>query len=116
MKSKQPLPTAPRKNEAKPPVRKLLLTQQAIEDLTQICDYLQQHNPVAAKRLIKTFRAKFNLLTMFPHLGRERNDILLNLRCLVVLDYLIFYQPSDQTIEILFVRHSAQDQSSLFKN
>ena len=49
-------------------------------------------------------------------MGRERNDILLNLRCLVVQDYLVFYQPSDQAVEILFVRHSAQDQSFLFKN
>lgn len=97
-------------------MRKLILTQQALDDLTQICDYLREHNPAAAKRLMQTFRAKFNLLTTFPHLGRERNDILLNLRCLVVLDYLVFYQPGDQTIEILFVRHSAQDQSALFKN
>jgi plasmid stabilization system protein ParE len=28
-------------------VLKVILSQQAIEDLTQICDYLQQRNPAA---------------------------------------------------------------------
>ena len=97
-------------------MRKIILSAQAIEDLAQICDYIQERNPAAARRLMKTFREKFNLLAVFPYLGRERNDILLNLRCLIVKDYLVFYQPSDDAVEILFVRHSAQDQSNLFKN
>lgn len=95
---------------------KVILAQQAIEDLAQICDYLQVRNPAAAKRLMKTFREKFNLLASFPYLGRERNDILLNLRCLIVKDYRIFYQPSANAVEILFVRHTAQDQTTFFEN
>jgi plasmid stabilization system protein ParE len=75
-------------------VLKVILSQQAIEDLAQICDYLQQRNPAAAKRLMKTFREKFNLLASFPYLGRERNDILLNLCCLIVRDYRIFISPA----------------------
>jgi plasmid stabilization system protein ParE len=51
------------------------------------------------------------LLAAFPHLGRERNDIAIGIRCLVMDNYLIFYQPADTTIEIWRVRHGAQDLS-----
>lgn len=94
-------------------MRQVVISELARADLLNIGEYLAQHNPNAAIRLMKRFRAKFNLLARFPHLGRERNDILLGLRCLIVNKYLIFYQPSDDTIEIWRVRHSAQSPEDL---
>jgi toxin ParE1/3/4 len=95
-------------------MRQVVISELARADLLNIGEYLAQHNPDAAIRLMKRFREKFNLLVRFPHLGRERNDILLGLRCLIVNKYLIFYQSSDDIIEIWRVRHSAQSPKDLF--
>ncbi len=97
-------------------MRKLILNPSAIEDLTEICDFLEAQNPAAARRLMKTFREKFNLLVQFPYLGRTRNDVMVGMRCLVVRKYRIFYQPSDTVVEIHFVRHSAREQKGFFKS
>ena len=94
---------------------KVIITEQAASDLVTIGEYLMQHSPGATMRLMKTFRKKFNLLATFPMLGRARDDVLLGARCLVVKEYLIFYQPGDSIVEILRVRHSAQEQQDLFK-
>ncbi len=96
-------------------MRQVILTEQACEDLAQIGDYLMEHNPAAAIRLMKLFRKKFDLLAVFPKLGVERNGILLGLRCLFVKEYLILYQPGDAVIEILRVRHNARSQDDLFQ-
>ncbi|MBI1761989.1 MAG: type II toxin-antitoxin system RelE/ParE family toxin [Acidobacteria bacterium] len=93
---------------------KVVISEPAKEDLYQIADYVAQHSPAAALQLMKKFRKKFNMLTNFPQLGRERNDIAIGIRCLVMDNYLIFYQPSDKMIEIWRVRHSAQDLANWF--
>ena len=94
-------------------MREVILSDLAGADLLNIGEYVAQFNPDAAFRLMERFREKFNLLAQFPHLGRERNDILLGLRCLIVNDYLIFYQSSEEIVEIWRVRHSAQSLEDL---
>ena len=94
-------------------MRQVILSDLARADLLNIGEYIAQSNPDAAFRLMERFREKFNLLARFPHLGRERSDMLLGLRCLIVNEYLIFYQPSDDAVEIWRVRHSAQSLEDL---
>ena len=94
-------------------MRQVILSDLARAELLNIGEYIAQRNPDAAFRLMERFREKFNLLARHPHLGRERNDILLGLRCLIVNEYLIFYQPSDDEVEIWRVRHSAQSLEDL---
>lgn len=72
-------------------MKQVVISEQARGDLLNIGEYLAEHGSNAAFRLMKQFRDKFNLLAQFPNLGRERNDILLGLRCLIVNEYLIFY-------------------------
>jgi toxin ParE1/3/4 len=88
---------------------KIVISESAKEDLYNISDYLAEHSPAATKKLLKKFRNKFSLLATFPMLGRERNDIVIGMRCLVMDEYLIFYQPHDTEVEIWHIRHSAQD-------
>ena len=94
-------------------MRQVILSDLARADLLNIGEYIAQSNPDAAFPLMERFREKFNLLARFPHLGRERSDMLLGLRCLIVNEYLIFYQPSDDAVEIWRVRHSAQSLEDL---
>ena len=94
-------------------MRQVIIAESAREDLLSIGEFVAQRNHEAAFRLMERFREKFNLLVKFPHLGRERNDILLGLRCLIVNEYLIFYQLNEDSIEIWRVRHSAQSLDDL---
>lgn len=95
-------------------MRQVVISELARADLLNIGEYVAQHSSNAAFRLMERFRDKFNLLSRFPHLGRERDDILLGLRCLIVNEYLIFYQPNEDTVEIWRVRHGAQSLENLF--
>ena len=94
-------------------MRQVIIAESAREDLLSIGEFVAQRNHEAAFRLMERFREKFNLLAKFPHLGRERDDILLGLRCLIVNEYLIFYQLNKDSIEIWRVRHSAQSPDDL---
>ena len=95
-------------------MRKLVISDQALDDLVAIGKYLMQRNSSAATRVLKMIRKRIDSLAAHPFLGFERNDMVLGLRCLVVKQYLVFYQPTDTVVEIVRVRHSAQSQDELF--
>jgi len=44
-------------------------------DLDAIWDYVAEHNPAAADRLLTTFHEKFLLLTRHPLLGQLRDEL-----------------------------------------
>lgn len=87
----------------------------AEEDLVKIWEYVAEHNPEAAGKLIKEITAKFVFLRDYPNMGREQSRLLVNLRSFVVKDYFIFYQPFDDGVEILRVLHGAQDIERIFE-
>jgi toxin ParE1/3/4 len=95
-------------------MREIVLSHQAIEDLAQICDYLEEYNPAVARKVMRNLRNKIQLLASNPRLGIARDDLLLNLRCLMVQDYLVLYEPREDVIDIVYVRHSKQDLRDLF--
>lgn len=87
----------------------------AEEDLRKIWEYVAEHNPEAANKLIKEITAKFAILRDHPHVGREQSRLLVNLRSFVVKNYFIFYQPFEDGIEILRVLHGSRDIESIFE-
>jgi toxin ParE1/3/4 len=93
---------------------KLRVSTQAQDDLLEIWEYFAEINPKAAQRLLQTLKEKFLLLLDHPLIGRERNDLLLGLRAFPVGKYLVFYQPLDDGIEIVRVRHAASDYKGMF--
>lgn len=93
----------------------LKVSELAQEDLIAIYEYVAAKDESAASRLMQTFKEKFNLLAQFPNLGRERNELLLELRSFQVGRYLVCYQPIADGIEILRVQHSARDLRGLFE-
>jgi toxin ParE1/3/4 len=91
------------------------LTQPAIQDIKHIADYLAQRSSLAqSEQFLAKLNAKFSYLTQFPNLGRQRHEILPNLRSLAVETYLILYMPIGQDIEILRVVSGYQDLPALF--
>lgn len=95
-------------------MRQVKISAAAEEELQAIWDYVAQHNLTAAQQLIKEFGHKFNMLRDHPLSGRARDDLLVNLRCLVHKNYLIFYLPLDDGVEIYHVLHTSQDAASVF--
>jgi toxin ParE1/3/4 len=83
-------------------------------DLEEIGDYISQDNPDAAERLILLIREKCELLSKQPGVGRDRSDVLSGLRGFPVGNYVIFYQPANDGVEIFRVLHGARDIPELF--
>ncbi|HEY0321472.1 MAG TPA: type II toxin-antitoxin system RelE/ParE family toxin [Pyrinomonadaceae bacterium] len=69
------------------PVVKVAATAQ--EDLEGIWEYVAEHNPEAASKLIKEITRRFAILCAHPHIGREQAELLINLRSFAVKDYLL---------------------------
>jgi toxin ParE1/3/4 len=87
----------------------------AEEDLREIWAYVAESNPEAANRLVKEITRRFTVLRDHPHMGREQDRLMVNLRSFVVQNYFIFYQPFEGGIEILRVLHGSRDIGSIFE-
>lgn len=94
--------------------RVLKVSEQAEADLLEIWSFVGQRDMAAADKLIAEITNRFSKLLEFPEMGRARNDLILYLRSLAVGNYIIFYQPAADGIEILRVLHTSRDISSVF--
>ncbi len=88
---------------------------QANQDLDEIFDYIAQDNPPAAARWVYSLEEKCRMLSDTPGLGRRRNDLAPSLRGFPVGNYVIFYRPMPDGIEILRVLHGARDIPAQFE-
>ena len=87
---------------------------QAKEDLLEIWAYIAADNPAAADNLLRRIDKKSRTLADYPYMGRERSDIDPGLYSFPVGNYLIFYEHTDNGIEIVRVLHGARDVYSQF--
>jgi toxin ParE1/3/4 len=89
-------------------------TSQAELDRVEIALRIARDNPAAADRLLETVDEKCRLLARMPEMGRQRFDLAPNLRSLPVGDYVIFYRPVPDGIQVIRVLHGARDIPTLF--
>jgi toxin ParE1/3/4 len=84
-------------------------------ELSAIWDYHARDNPDAADRFLEAAYGTFQELARMPGMGRPRNfpqAQLHNLRSFRIRDfenYLIFYSPVQEGIEVFHVLHGARD-------
>ncbi|MDZ8221695.1 MULTISPECIES: type II toxin-antitoxin system RelE/ParE family toxin [unclassified Nostoc] len=90
------------------------LSEAAIKDLDEICEYIARINPKAASKLFDDIRAKCKLLANFPNMGKDYSIIVPNLRGFVVDNYIIFYYPREDGISVARVASGYRDLESLF--
>lgn len=95
---------------------KYVLSESARNDLKNIWEYIAENNSGAADRFLRDLTVKFELLAVNPKIGRRHDNLLLNLLSFPFKNYIIFYLPSDDSIEIYRILHSARDIESLFEN
>ncbi len=82
---------------------------QAEEDLIEIWSRIAMENPGAADRLLDRIEKRWGLVATQPRIGVARNDIGADIRCIVVGEYLTFYRPVTDGIEVIRVLHGRRD-------
>ena len=87
----------------------MLKTPAAEQDLIEIAAYIEADNAVAADRLLDTLEEKIKLLSEFPRLGRSREELAPPLRSFPVGNYVIFYLPLADGVEVIRVLHGARN-------
>lgn len=81
-------------------MRSYSLSDAAVQDLNDICDYIARKNPRAANQLFDTIRQKCRLLAEFPEMGKSYEQLAPNLRGVVVQDYIVLYYPREEGVDI----------------
>ena len=87
----------------------------ARSDLDDVWFYIAQDNVEEADKCIQFIVAKFPKLEAWPEIGRQREELSSRLRSLVAGQYVIFYRPMENGIEIVRVLHGARDLPPLFE-
>ncbi len=87
---------------------------EAVKDINNICDYVARQNSQAASQFFDAIRKKCNLVAGFPYMGKSYSRLAQNLRGFVVEDYIVFYYPREDGIDIARVVSGYRDLESLF--
>ena len=89
---------------------RIVWTRRYLSELAAIGDYIGQHNPRAAARVVNDIHSKTaRLLSSNPFIGRIGE--IKGTRELVISGppYIVAYRVKDTQIEILFVQHGARE-------
>jgi toxin ParE1/3/4 len=94
---------------------KVFVSDRADADLLQIYRYLAERNPAAAESIIREIHRKFENLSHFPFIGRDRSTLSQGTRSVVVHPYVIFYMVERDRIIILRILHGHRDVDAEFQ-
>jgi toxin ParE1/3/4 len=87
---------------------------EAVKDLNDICSYIAQNDPQAANRLFDQIRQKCKLIANFPSMGKTYEKLAAHLRGFIVDDYIVFYYPKENGIDVVRVVSGYRDLEQLF--
>jgi len=87
----------------------------ARSDLDEIWRYIARDNPEAADKFIRSLVSRFPMLASRPEIGRERKELSPHLRSFAIGNYVIFYRPMENGVEVARVLHGARDFPPLFE-
>jgi toxin ParE1/3/4 len=88
---------------------------EAARDLDEIRRHIAENNPASAVRLIEEVIELFHRLAEFAMMGRSREELVPKQRSFPVGNYVIFYRPISDGVEIVRVLHGSRDIESLFE-
>ena len=102
-------------------------SQAAIRDINEICEFYGQENVDVASRLFDNIRKKCKLYAEFPNMGKKYShfipnreeyyqSFISNLRGFVVDDYVVFYYPRQDGIDVFRIMSGKQDLISILEN
>lgn len=90
---------------------RIILTPAAEDDLVAIWRYVvaESHNEGTANRLLDDIGGKSQLYAERPELGELRPDLAPGVRCFPVGQYVVFYRPAADGIDVLRILHGMRD-------
>jgi toxin ParE1/3/4 len=97
---------------------RIIRTPASRTDVVQIVLRIRLVNPKAARKLLNAIYDTITLLADFPGIGPKRPELATGIRSFPVAkytDYLIFYRPITDGIEVIRVLHGAQHLPRLFR-
>ncbi len=86
----------------------------ALDDLQHIWDYIAADNRSAADKTITKLDETFEFLASNPLAGEEQLHLKSGLRRFVVGQYLIFYEPLEDGIQVVRLFHGARRYEDMF--
>jgi len=75
----------------------------------------QSQSRATAKRWIDTIDEKLKLLSLHTHAGEARPDLGASVRSFPVGNYVIFYRPMEDGIQVIRVLHGSRDVSRILR-
>ena len=93
---------------------KLIISDQAAEDLEEIWQHIGIDNPAAADKFVEVIYEKCLHIEENPEIGRNRDELLPGIRCLPVKKYLIFYRIKIKAVQIVRILSGYRDIDSIF--
>jgi toxin ParE1/3/4 len=94
---------------------KIFVSDRADADILQIYEFLTERNPAAAESLAHEIDRKFQNLSRFPFIGRERSSLARGVRSIVAGMYVIFYMVESDRVIIARVIDSRRDIDAEFQ-
>jgi toxin ParE1/3/4 len=94
---------------------KIFISEKARVDLLRVFSYVAERNQSAAENIIAAIDGKFEQLSHFPFIGRERTSLAEGLRSVVVRMHLIFYTVEHERIVIVRVIDGRMDVDEEFQ-
>lgn len=86
----------------------------AKQDLKEINSYIASYNSTAARRFKERIKQQCKLLADFPEMGENRDQLEPGLRSFPIENYLIFYRPIANGVEIIRVVSGYRDLEAIF--
>jgi len=96
-------------------IRRIILRPQVVDDLLDIVTYLAERSPVSADRFSSAIWETLDHLAEAPGVGspkRYRSKRLAGIRSSPIKgfrNYLVFYRPMTEAIEVLAILHGARN-------
>ncbi len=93
-----------------------VLLRSAEADLADIWRYIARDSPQNASRLVRRIRTMCSTtLADNPYIGRARPELAPGLRSFPVGNYIVFYRPIEDGVEVVRVVHGSRDIEALFE-
>ena len=88
----------------------LRFSDQSLQELDEIWEYIAQDSPLAAESVIQNLRQLCKTLAAFPQAGRKRDDVSPGVRSLPKGNFVIFYKVLPGELLIIRILHGSRGQ------
>ena len=93
----------------------VILDQAAQNDPIEIWKYIDRDNERASDAMLDRIHRGCEVVAQFPYGGTSRPELLKDLRSYSVGNYVIYFRPMTDGVEVARVLHGARDVETIFR-